>query len=353
MPRAPIRWNMNILLACERSGGHIFPALVLAKKLQSRYGSDCKIYFFLTADFLKEAVDKEGYCVVGRSFKKRFLPLEIIYRFFEAIFLIFKLRPKKLIGFGGRDSFFLVLFAALSRVDTAIYEPNVEFGKANKVLARFVPTVFSGFAQPQYPSYKIKVTGIPLRPNLKPQDRHTALKAFDLDDKPTALIFGGSQGSVFLNDLMKRTVNEIRKDFQIVHFTGQRDYLEMRDFYNTIKRKVFVRDFYAAMQVAYSAADVVICRSGALAVAEVCYFKVPAIFVPHPAGGGHQTANALRVAESGGARIFCQKDFSFEKFYTAFEAILFDSALNRDMRNRLARIKLGVEFEDFGRDIVF
>ena len=338
---------MNILLACERSGGHIFPALVFGKKLRERYGADAAIQFFITSDFLKDYLVKENFPVIGKSFKIRFLLFELIYRFFESIMILVKFRPDKVFGFGGRDSFFLVLLAPIFGARTYIYEPNVELGKANKVLAKVAYKILTGFEQKKLPKSKVEVVGVPLRDNIRRMARNEALRILGLGEGPVLLCFGGSQGSVFLNDNFLRLVETLSEDYQIVHFTGSRDYLEISQRYNKIKNRRFVKDFYSAMEVALSASDLVFCRSGASTVAEVAYFNVPAIFVPHPAAGGHQRANALYLSAKNAAVTFCQHDFSFDIFRATVLKILADKDFSDQVRRNLASINPGVEFEKF------
>jgi len=338
---------MNILLACERSGGHIFPAMVFGKKLRARYGADAVIRFFITSDFLKDYLTKEDFPVIGKSFKSRFLPFELVYRFFESIAILAKFRPNKVFGFGGRDSFFLILLAPIFGARTYIYEPNVEFGKANKVLAKVAHKILTGFEQKNMPSKNLEVVGVPLRDNIRRLERKEALQILGLGEGPVLLCFGGSQGSVFLNNNFLRLALDLPKDYQIVHFTGPRDYLEISQRYTKIKNRRFVKDFYPAMEVALSAADFAFCRSGASTVAEIAYFKVPAVFVPHPAAGGHQRANALYLSAKNAAVTFYQRDFSFDTFRATVLKMLSDKDFSDKIKNNLISINPGVEFEKF------
>lgn len=132
---------MRVLLACERSAGHIFPALGFAKKLSEK----SQVYFFVSSPFLKKYIEKQGFSCFGQSFKFRNFLVEGIWRLFEALYLILKIKPEKVIGFGGRDSFFLVLFSTFLRLKTAIYEPNLKLGRANRLLVPFVTEVLRGF----------------------------------------------------------------------------------------------------------------------------------------------------------------------------------------------------------------
>lgn len=405
---------MRVLLVCDRSAGHIFPALSVGKSIKERSQNlpksldlkknpSCQdeVYFFATSDFLRNYLENEGFLVYGRPFRRRNIILEAFYRFFEAINLLFKLRPQKVIGFGGRDSLFLLLFGSFLFLDTAIYEPNITFGKANRVLSFFVRRIFCGFPDtaingkvnpfdtprakgrgvlridgersPEFvgPSDKssgfnpehnrrvegrsrtIKSVGIPLRENIKFIEKEQALMALGFSNKPVIFCFGGSQGSHFLNSIFMELVESLEEDYQIIHLTGKREYFQISQFYNKIEKKSFVKDFYYAMEMLYSASDAVVCRAGASTLAELTYYAMPAILIPHPAAGGHQKENAFYLAKRGAAQVILQEEFSFRAFKSAVEKILHDRGERERMRQNLNRIKLGVNFEEFCNNTYF
>lgn len=356
---------MKILLACDRSGGHIFPALAIAKNIKEKsvvitedsggrraIAHQDEIYFFAASESLRGYLAKEGFPVYGKIFSSRNLPIELAFRAIEAVYLLLKLRPQKLIGFGGRDSFFLILLGTFAFLDTAIYEPNITFGKANKVLAFFVRKIFCGF-QETVAGKKVKAVGIPLRKNIKVIPKAEALKVLGFGSQPVIFCFGGSQGSHFLNTVFMKLVESLKGDCQVIHLTGKREYFQITQFYNKIERKSFVRDFYYAMEVLYSASDVVVCRAGALSLGELIYYALPAILIPHPAAGGHQKENAFYLAKKGAARVLLQEDFSFEVFRGIAEKLLYDKEQRESLRQNLRKIKLGVDFEEFSSSIYF
>ncbi len=342
---------MKILFVCDRSGGHVFPALAIASKL-SQANKDSEIHFFVTSEFLKGHLSQKGFPVCGRSFGFRNLFIEIFYRILEAGNILFKLRPEKVLGFGGRDSFFLVFFASLMNLDTAIYEPNVKPGKANLFLSLFVKKVFRGFDERKI-GKKTIVIGIPLRENIKKIERKTALKRLGLNDKPTLFCFGGSQGSVFLNDIFLKLIQSIDCDFQTIHLTGQREYFKISQIYNKIGKINFVKDFYYCMEELYSASDIVIARAGASTLAEITYYKLPSILIPHPAAGGHQKENARYLENREAAYIFLQQNFDFQEFKRTVENLLKDSQLRQKISANLGSIKIGITFEDFSPNTYF
>lgn len=342
------REKTRVLLVCERSGGHIFPAFALGKKIKETRAC-CQVYFFATSSFLKGYLEKEGFVVVGRSFPFRNLFFESFFRLGEAVYLLLKLRPKKVIGFGGRDSFFLVFFSFLLFRDTVIYEPNIKLGKTNRILSFFARKILRGFKK-GVRGRRVKVMGIPLRENIKKIDKFKAKKILNFNDTPVILCMGGSQGSTFLNRTFLKLVKSLEGDFQIIHLTGGKEYFPILELYNKIERKKFVKDFYYSMEILYSAADLIISRAGASTLGEISYFGVPSILIPHPQAGGHQKENAFYFKEKRAAFVFCEDSFSFEKFKDTAENLLFKSELREKMKENTSNIRLGVSFEEFTTD---
>jgi len=340
---------MNILLVCERSAGHIFPALCFAKKLSK---ASNQIYFFLTSASLKKYVEDKGFAVLGKNLPFRNLIIEGVWRFFESLYIIFKLRPRKVIGFGGRDSFFLLLFSSFLLLDTIIYEPNLNPGKANKVLRLFVRGVWRGFESGSQ-TKKTKTIGVPLRENIRKIDKQKARQLLNLDDKLLIFCFGGSQGASFINSVFIKFVQSCDKDFQIIHLTGKDHYFKIMQLYNKINNNKFVKDFYYDMEVLYSAADIVVSRSGANTLAEIAFYGLPSLLIPHPLGGAHQKENAFYFRERGAAFVCLQNNFSFSEFSSKLEELIGNENLRRKMSTKVAAINLGVSFENFYNSTYF
>ncbi len=331
---------MKTLLVSERSAGHVFPALAFAGSLSRR--EDAEIYFFTTAGFLKSSIKRQGYKVLGKSFYRRNLIIEGFWRFFEAIYILLKLRPERVIGFGGRDSIFLVLFAHLLRRQTFIYEPNRKLGRANKFLVGFGIKVLYGFK-----------VGVPLRQAIEKIDKSQARKLLNFNHKPIVLCFGGSQGSGFLNQTFFKAIQELDGDFQIIHLTGRDKYWQILKAYAKVERNKFVKDFYQQMAIAYSAADLVVSRAGATTLAELSFFNLPSILIPHPKLGVHQKENSLYFKEKAAAFVHFQEDFQFEEFKSSLKTLIFNTQVRQEMINNLNQIKLGVPFEDFCQSTYF
>ena len=215
------------------------------------------------------------------------------------------------VGFGGYVALPAYL-AARGRVPIVVHEANKSAGLANKVGARFAARV--AVAVPGTPLPKAEVVGIPLRRSITALDR-AALRAearefFGLDpDAPTLLVFGGSQGAQSINAAVSGAAKELADaGVGVLHAHGPKNTLVVQEFPG---RPAYVPvPYLERMDLAYAAADVAICRSGAMTVAEVTSVGLPAVFVPLPIGNGEQASNARPAVDAGAALMVDDADLS-------------------------------------------
>ena len=137
---------MKIVLASDKSKGHLYPALVFARHCTSRYPRSSVVFYGVRKEE-RSKLEGEGFLCVGHDLGFRNLFLEGVLRFIEALAILLLIRPKKVFGFGGRNSFFIVLLSSVF-TSTYLYEPNIDFGKANKILSFFVKRSFLGLRRP-------------------------------------------------------------------------------------------------------------------------------------------------------------------------------------------------------------
>jgi len=286
----------------------------------------------------------------------------------EAVYVLLKFKPQKVMGFGGRDTFFILFWARIFFIDTCIYEPNASMGRANRVLSLFVSRVNRGFhpAKSSYqrgvsslwrfafnvvcpPNKRIEWVGIPIRRGLKKLAKPEAKRILQLDiNLPVILCFGGSQGSEFINNAFKELVRIIlKKKFQIIHITGSKQYEDFLEFYGKINTRVLVYSFCKEMEFLYSAADVVISRAGACTLAEISFYGIPAVFIPYPGAGRHQYENALYAGSHGACRIVTQENFSLEIFRQYVEDLLDNKDICGRIISNLKRLNIAVNELEF------
>jgi len=212
-----------------------------------------------------------------------------------------RVQPDVVVGYGGYVSMPAYLAARRRRVPLVVHEQNALPGLANKVGARVATRVAVSF--PGTPLPKAELVGLPIRRMISTLDR-AAMRAearafFELDpDRPTLLVTGGSQGARRLNESVAAAAPALAAaGVQVLHVVGPKG--EASPVATDVPYRVL--NFVDRMDLAYAAADLVICRSGASSLTEAAAVGLPAVFVPLPIGNGEQTLNARSVVDAGGA----------------------------------------------------
>ncbi|AGM04886.1 undecaprenyldiphospho-muramoylpentapeptide beta-N-acetylglucosaminyltransferase [Amycolatopsis keratiniphila] len=298
-----------VVVAGGGTAGHIEPALALADAVM-RLRPDAKVVALGTQRGLEnKLVPARGYPLelippvpMPRKPTPELLkmPLKVRDAVKRTREVLDRVGADVVVGFGGYVALPAYL-AARGRTPIVVHEANEKPGLANKVGARFAVRV--AVAVPGTPLAKAEVIGIPLRRSITSLDR-AALRAearehFGLDpDAPTLLVFGGSQGAVSINGAVAGAAKEFADaGVGVLHAHGPKNTLVVQEFPG---RPAYVPvPYLERMDLAYAAADAVLCRSGAMTVAEVSAVGLPAVFVPLPYGNGEQAVNARPAVEAG------------------------------------------------------
>ncbi len=299
---------MRAILAGGGTGGHVIPALAIAQELQKRYGAE--VLFIGTARGIENRlVPAAGFPLrlvqVGAlnkvSLKTRVKTLFDLPRaVWDARRILSEFAPDVVIGVGGYASGPAMLAAILKRIPTLAFEPNVVPGFANRVVARMVSAAAVHFQETARYFPRAVVTGVPVRDAFfKIAGTATG------NDRPTLLVFGGSQGANAINQAMIQCLPELVKqvpDIHIIHQTGERDYNDAQAAYQKAGSSAEVYPFITDMPAFFARADLILCRSGASTVAEITAAGKPAVFVPFPrAADDHQRVNAQALERAGAA----------------------------------------------------
>jgi UDP-N-acetylglucosamine--N-acetylmuramyl-(pentapeptide) pyrophosphoryl-undecaprenol N-acetylglucosamine transferase len=324
---------MKIVIATGGTGGHIFPALETALELKR---GDHEVVFVGVFGKLKFVISENGFawrdiCAKGlstASFKKF---LESCFCMGRAVIQSLKIlkteRPDVVCGFGGYGAFAAVISAVFLRRRAMIHEQNVVPGKANAVLSRFVRKIAVSFQESEFhfPKGKSVLTGCPCHAAGIQETKQDVLRSFGFSEtRPTLLVLGGSQGSRKLNEVVLETVSSWgrRSPVQIFHIAGDMDYGTVQNRYKALDVEVRIFDFFKEMEKLYTAADMVISRSGAVTVTELLAFGLPAVLVPHPGAGGHQKKNAQLLSRLGLARIIEDRELDPAILINALDGFL-------------------------------
>lgn len=335
---------MRVLIACGGTGGHIFPAISLARELKNRGHSDI---IFTVDDNMraKEIIKDNGFdfkilkvpkMPYGFSFKWLSFLGKVLVSHFSAKSLIAGLTPDLTIGFGAYLSGPVISAAKSMHKKTLIHEQNATLGRANKMLLNKADRVCFSFDHRLVgENNKYILTGNPIRENLlkdqKTLTKEEALSYLNLSpQKKTLLILGGSRGSSSLNRLIMEFAQGLKEQdkvrLQIIHITGEEDLESVSGNYQRLGITCWVKRFYERMGLLYKATDLIICRAGATTAAEICLFGIPAILIPYPGAGFHQTENAKVITGTGGAIMLKQEELTADKLGKQILTLIDDEA---------------------------
>ena len=325
---------MRIMFVAGGTGGHINPAVAVANEIR-RLDPTSEILFVGTEGRMEtQIVPKAGFSIktVKMNGLSRSLSISGIIENVKTVILTLKasgtskkiikeFKPDVVVGTGGYVSGPVLREAAKLGIKTAIHEQNAFPGVTTKMLANSVDKVM--LAMPAAINHmKLKkqpeITGNPVRSNLISADKLDAKKQLKMDDRPVLLSFGGSLGAKYINkavcDLIKW--HNGSKKFYHIHATGKVGNGEMLENLKaiTLSDEVDVREYIDDMQLCMAAADLVICRAGAITLSELQICGKPAILIPSPyVAENHQFHNAMVLKNAGAAEIIEEKDLSGEK----------------------------------------
>ncbi|HVJ22456.1 MAG TPA: undecaprenyldiphospho-muramoylpentapeptide beta-N-acetylglucosaminyltransferase [Burkholderiales bacterium] len=307
----------TILIMAGGTGGHIFPGLAVAAEMRAA-GWDV-VWMGARGGMEERLVPKHGYRAAwirakaarGKGLvQKLLLPANLLYSFWESARHIRSLRPNVVLGLGGYVAFPGGMMASLWNRPLALHEQNAIPGLANRVLSQISDKVMSGFPQALK---NAEWTGNPVRaeiaaipaPEARFQNRTGPLRI---------LVVGGSLGAQALNESVPRALALMTDRPQVVHQAGEKHLEALNKHYREAKVQGELVAFIDDMARRYAEADLVICRAGAVTVAELSAGGMPSILVPFPhAVDDHQTANAKFLADHGAAILIQQRELSPRK----------------------------------------
>ena len=312
----------RIIVSGGGTGGHIYPAVAVAEALKRKYGEGVDILFVGAEGKMEmEKVPALGYNIKGLpvaglqrrlTLKNLALPFKVAASVRRAKRIIREFGADVVVGFGGYASAPVLWAAQRLGVPTLIQEQNSYAGLTNKLLSKRAKRICVSYDKMErfFPADRIVMTGNPLRGRFSADgaNRGEALAYYGFNDAmPVVLVVGGSLGTRTLNEMMKAWILTLGGEapVQVIWQTGKFYEREMQEFLAAHPTKnIWQGAFIDRMDYAYAAADVVLSRSGACTVSELCLVAKPTIFVPSPnVAEDHQTKNAMALVEKGAAEI--------------------------------------------------
>ena len=318
-PQKPIA-----LLAAGGTGGHMFPASVLAEQLKA---SGYEVYLATDARglvYLPQLTQMHHHKLPaatvfnGGIIALPFRFLTLMISIFSSLYLVRRLKPKVVVGFGGYPSFGPVMAAIWSGLPVLVHEQNAVLGRVNRLAARWGASVATSYGQtqkvPANASERLRRTGNPLRAAVLNAPENSYMEpgksgVFEL------LVFGGSQGASVFSAVLPQAVEKLSKSLQnrlrIVHQVRKADMQETLEAYGKLAVHAELREFFPDLPARMRRAHMVISRGGASTVAELAALGTPSLLVPLPGSlDQDQAMNGLELCEMGGALMTRQPEFT-------------------------------------------
>jgi UDP-N-acetylglucosamine--N-acetylmuramyl-(pentapeptide) pyrophosphoryl-undecaprenol N-acetylglucosamine transferase len=307
-----------LLIMAGGTGGHVYPALAVADSvlwLGTRTGLEYRVvpgngYRLLT-------IDVKG--IRGKSVDKWLIaPFQLIRAVIQAMLILVRNKPAAALGMGGFASAPGGIAAWLLRIPLLIHEQNSIAGTTNRLLKPLAKVIMEGFPGTFKADNKVYTTGNPVRMEIiklpGPENKFESFHGRNFH----LLILGGSLGAKTLNETAPAALALIAEtlDIQVWHQTGELHYVEVKKLYEHqgVSAKVRLDAFIEDMAEAYTWADLVLCRAGALTIAELCVAGIASILVPYPyAIDDHQTANARYLSSKGCALLIPESELDINK----------------------------------------
>ncbi len=322
---------MRVLIAGGGTGGHVIPALAIARELAASHGAELlfvgtprglEMRLVPAAGFRLETIEIGALKNVGLMTRLGTL-FAMPRAWLRARRLLRDFQPDVVIGVGGYASGPAMLAAVWDGCPTMVFEPNFVPGLANRLVGRRVSAAAVHFPETAKYFRNAQVTGVPVREPF-----------FNLPEKtgarPTLLAFGGSQGASAINRTLVEALPALAKaspDLHVIHQTGERDCAAVTEAYQKAGVSAQVSAFIDDMPAAFARADLLLCRSGAATVAEIAAACKPALLVPFPqAADDHQRRNAEALVRAGAAKMIPESELNAARLVSETKELLADSA---------------------------
>jgi UDP-N-acetylglucosamine--N-acetylmuramyl-(pentapeptide) pyrophosphoryl-undecaprenol N-acetylglucosamine transferase len=322
--------SLKLLIAGGGTGGHVFPAMAVAREWISR-GKERQVVFVGTqrgiearlipeAGFPLETIRSAGLKGIGGVKLVRNVA-KLVPSMLDSFSILRRHKFVAALGVGGYAAGPVMLAAVLRGLPTVVFEPNAEPGFTNRVLAGMVKRIATAYEAPTKRwGRKATLTGIPVRPEFFSIPARLPVEPFHI------LITGGSQGASIINRTLISAVDLIfpqKNRISIVHQTGERDYNAVREAYARREINAEVLPFIGNMSERFSQADLIVCRAGAITAAEVAAAGRVAIFIPFGAStDSHQLRNAQEMQRAGAARVITEPELTAERLTQEIFSVL-------------------------------
>lgn len=342
---------MNVIISGGGTGGHIYPAVAIAQKIQENIDDANILYVGIEGGPEQAIAKKYGYKF--EPIEGMGLPRKINKRFFKSIFtnmngfksakrIVKEFKPDIAIGTGGYVCGPIIYQAAKQKVPTIIHESNSYPGKTSKYLSKKVDYLCISYSEAiNHFKYKdnIVVTGNPVRTNFDSSYNNHDLRELGINkDIPIVFSFGGSNGSYAMNKAVKEMAGSLKGDFYLLHQTGKKNYDK---FLETLTENEYIKVFpyIDNIDLFYAVSDLVIASSGAMSLAEISSVKKPSILIPKSyTTENHQQYNAETYVKAGASLMILEKDLNGKSLYNSIMSVINDKEKLKEMSENSGKL---------------
>jgi len=346
---------MKILFTGGGTGGHVYPIVAIVREIRRIYPKKDLEFYYLGPkdDFGLILLSQEDFIIktiVSGKIRRYFslqnfvdILFKIPFGTIQGFFLLLAIKPDLIFSKGGSGSIAVTYSARLLRIPVFLHESDVVPGLSNQTTAKWAKKIFTSFPKTEYfDPEKITIVGNPIRKEILDGDKETAAEIFNLTlSKPIILIIGGSQGAEAINDFILLILNNLLRDYELIHVTGTKNLKEEEAEAQVVEEKD--EDIYyhpvgfldeGKIKHAYKAADLIISRSGSGSIFEIAAIGKPSILIPLPsAAGNHQSKNAYAYAETGASMVVEQENLTPNFFMENIQLLFLHPEKLEQMRN--------------------
>ena len=362
------RNKIKIIISGGGTGGHVFPAIAIANSIKQLEPKADILFVGAKGKMEMEKVPKAGFPIKGLwisgfhrklTLRNLMFPLKLISSLLKSWRILRQFKPQVVVGVGGFASGPILEMAFRLGVPSLIQEQNSYAGLTNRLLAKKVSKICVAYPKMEqyFPKSKLIFTGNPVRNELKMKVRRkVACEHFGLDpEKRTIFVFGGSLGAKSINQAMvanRDLINHHSDDIQILWQAGKL-YIDQFESSETAQlSNVKIRQFIDRMDLGYAIADVVICRAGALTIAELSLLGKAAVLVPSPnVAEDHQTKNAQAIVDINGGIMVEDAEANVKMIKQAI-AILEEEVLKNTVEQQIQTIAKPNAAEDIAKEVI-
>lgn len=356
------------------TAGHIMPIVAIGRELRRLYlGEDLKLYYIGQEDDLAIALlRQENFRIkiittgkVRRYFSfKNFVDIlfKIPFGFLQSFFIVLFMRPNLLFSKGGPGAAVVCLCAKILGVPVFIHESDVAPGLSNRISSRWAKKIFISFEKTKYFDLsKTKFVGHPIKTELTEGDIEKAKEMFNLTlEKPIVMFLGGSQGAEAINDLVLLIINDVLKEYEIIHITGPKNLKEIEIESRILIQKELTKYYHikgylneAELKHALKAAVLVVSRAGSGSIFEIAACGKPSVLIPLPSSASdHQLRNASEYSSSGAAVVIEQENLTPSFFSGRINYLIFNDREMEKMKQAALKFAKPLAAKAVAREIL-